>query len=249
MDIFYILITIWVVIGIATFAYLFYENAPYGRHIKEGWGILIPARLGWVVMESPCVILMIAYGLIVREQLQVVHEIFLLLWLAHYIHRTFIYPFAIKMTNPKMPISIAFSAFFFNIINVSIQAFGIFYFTEYSSDWIYSPVFIVGLTLFLIGMFINIKSDYYIAYMKKRKGPGYHIPNGFLYRYISAPNYFGEIIEWMGWAILTWSISGIVFLIWVIANLFPRAISHHKWYKNKFENYPKNRKAIIPGII
>ena len=249
MDIFYILITIWVVIGIATFVYLFYENAPYGRHIKEGWGILIPARLGWVVMESPCVILMIAYGLIVREQLQVVHEIFLLLWLAHYIHRTFIYPFAIKMTNPKMPISIAFSAFFFNIINVSIQAFGIFYFTEYSSDWISSPVFIVGLTLFLIGMFINIKSDYYIAYMKKRKGPGYHIPNGFLNRYISAPNYFGEIIEWMGWAILTWSISGIVFLIWVIANLFPRAISHHKWYKNKFENYPKNRKAIIPGII
>ena len=249
MDIFYILITIWVVIGIATFVYLFYENAPYGRHIKEGWGILIPARLGWVVMESPCVILMIAYGLIVREQLQVVHEIFLLLWLAHYIHRTFIYPFAIKMTNPKMPISIAFSAFFFNIINVSIQAFGIFYFTEYSSDWISSPVFIVGLTLFLIGMFINIKSDYYIAYMKKRKGPGYHIPNGFLYRYISAPNYFGEIIEWIGWAILTWSISGIVFLIWVIANLFPRAISHHKWYKDKFHDYPKNRKAIIPGII
>ena len=249
MDIFYILITIWVVIGIATFAYLFYENAPYGRHIKEGWGILIPAKLGWVVMESPCVILMIAYGLIIREQLQVVHEIFLLLWLAHYIHRTFIYPFAIKMTNPKMPISIAFSAFFFNIINVNIQAFGIFYFTEYSSDWISSPEFIIGLTLFLIGMFINIKSDYYIAYMKKRKGPGYHIPNGFLYRYISAPNYFGEIIEWMGWAILTWSISGIVFLIWVIANLFPRAISHHKWYKNKFENYPKNRKAIIPGII
>ena len=77
MDIFYILITIWVVIAIATFIYLFYENAPYGRHIKEGWGISIPARLGWVVMESPCVILMIVYGLVVRDQLQVVHEIFL----------------------------------------------------------------------------------------------------------------------------------------------------------------------------
>jgi len=40
-----------------------------------------------------------------------------------------------------------------------------------------------------------------------------------------------------------------VFLIWVIANLFPRALSHHKWYKEKFSDYPKNRKAIIPGII
>ena len=38
-------------------------------------------------------------------------------------------------------------------------------------------------------------------------------------------------------------------LVWVIANLFPRALSHHKWYKEKFSDYPKNRKAIIPGII
>ncbi len=158
-------------------------------------------------MESPCVFLMIAYGLIARNQLDIIHEIFLLLWLTHYIHRTFIFPFAVKMTNPKMPISIAFSAFFFNIVNVSIQAFGIFYFTEYASDWISSPTFIIGLCLFLIGMFINIKSDYFIASMKKRKGPGYHIPNGFLYKYISAPNYFGEIIEWIGWAIFTCSIS------------------------------------------
>ena len=98
-------------------------------------------------------------------------------------------------------------------------------------------------------MFINIKSDYIINSMKRNKGPGYHIPDQFLYKYLSAPNYFGEIIEWLGWAILTFSISGFVFLIWVIANLFPRAIAHHKWYKDKFENYPKERKAIIPGII
>ena len=249
MNTFYIFLTVWVFIAVCTFVYLFYESAPYGRHIKNGWGIEIPARLGWIVMESPCVILMIAYALIVRDQLNIIHQIFLLLWLTHYVHRTFIYPFAVEMTNPKMPISIALSAFFFNIVNVSIQAFGIFYFTEYSSDWISSPIFISGLTLFLIGMFINMKSDYYIASMKKIKGPGYHIPDGFLYKYISAPNYFGEIIEWIGWAILTWSISGAVFLIWVIANLFPRAISHHRWYKDKFDNYPKNRKAIIPGII
>ena len=249
MNTFYIFSAIWVFVAICTFIYLFYESAPYGRHIKNGWGIDIPARLGWIVMESPCVILMIAFSITVKGQLETIHQIFLLLWLTHYVHRSFIYPFAVEMTNPKMPISIALSAFFFNIINVSIQAFGIFYFTEYASDGMLSPTFITGLSLFLIGMFINLRSDYYIASMKKRKGPGYHIPNGFLYKYISAPNYFGEIIEWLGWAILTWSISGVIFLIWVIANLFPRAISHHKWYKNKFENYPQNRKAIIPGII
>ena len=249
MNTFYILSTIWVVIAIGTFIYLFFESAPYGRHIKKGWGLNIPTRVGWIVMESPCVILMIAYGLIVRDQLQTVHEVFLLIWLSHYIHRTFIYPFVIEITNPKMPISIAASAFFFNIINVSIQAFGIFYYTQYSDVWLSSSTFIFGLSFFLLGMYINIKSDYIMIALKKSKGDGYHIPNSFLYKYLSAPNYFGEIIEWIGWAILTWSISGVVFLIWVIANLFPRALAHHKWYKSKFENYPKNRKAIIPGII
>ena len=142
MENFYIFLFIWVAIGFITFVYLFFENAPYGRHIKDGWGIKIPARFGWVVMESPCVILMVALALIVREQLEMIHKIFLCIWLTHYIHRTFIYPFVIQMTNPKMPISIALSAFFFNVINVSIQAFGIFYFTQYSEDWFISPVFL-----------------------------------------------------------------------------------------------------------
>ena len=249
MNTFYILLIIWVLIAIGTFIYLFFESAPYGRHVKNGWGILIPARLGWIVMESPSVLLMIGYALIVKDQLEIIHKIFLLIWLTHYIHRTFIYPFVMQITNPKMPISIAFSAFFFNIVNVSIQAFGIFYFTQYSDSWISSPIFIAGLSIFLIGMYINIKSDYIMISLKKKKGPGYLIPRIFLYKYLSAPNYFGEIIEWFGWMILTWSISGVVFLIWVIANLFPRAIAHHKWYKDKFDDYPKNRKAIIPGII
>ena len=249
MSTFYIFLLIWVAIALTTFTYLFFENAPYGRHIKDGWGIEIPARLGWVVMESPCVILMAIYALIVRDQLEIIHYIFLLIWMTHYVHRTFIYPFLIKLTNPKMPISIAFSAIFFNVINVSIQAFGIFYFTQYSDNWASSPIFIIGLSIFLIGMYINMRSDYIIVAMKKRNGPGYHIPDSFLYKYLSAPNYFGEIIEWIGWAILTWSISGVVFVFWVIANLFPRAIANHNWYKEKFDDYPKNRKAIIPGII
>ena len=153
MNTFYILLVIWVLIGIGTFIYLFFESAPYGRHVKNGWGILIPARLGWIVMESPSVLLMIGYALIVKDQLEIIHKIFLLIWLTHYIHRTFIYPFVMQITNPKMPISIAFSAFFFNIVNVSIQAFGIFYFTQYSDSWISSPIFIAGLSIFLIGMY------------------------------------------------------------------------------------------------
>jgi len=249
MNFFSTFIIIWILVALVTFIYLFYVDAPYGRHIRTGWGKNISARVGWVVMESPCVILMIIYAWLVKDQLQIVHTVFLTLWLIHYIHRSFIYPFVIDMTNPKMPISIAASAFFFNIVNVNVQAIGIFYFAEYAQNWLNSSLFYFGACIFFLGMFINIKSDYLIVALRKENGPGYHMPSKFMHKYISAPNYFGEIIEWIGWAILTWSISGLVFALWTIANLFPRALAHHKWYQEKFSDYPKSRKAIIPGII
>jgi len=249
LSIFNSFIIFWVVVATITFIYLFFVNAPYGRHIRKGWGKNISARAGWVIMESPCVVIMVIYAFIVRDALETIHIIFLSLWLLHYIHRSFIYPFVIDMTNPKMPISIAISAFSFNIVNVNLQAFGIYYLTEYSSDWINNNIFYLGLIVFFIGMYINIKSDYLVIALRKSKGPGYHLPTKFMHKYISSPNYFGEIIEWLGWAVLTWSVAGAVFALWTIANLLPRAFAHHQWYKEKFPDYPKNKKAIIPGII
>jgi len=37
--------------------------------------------------------------------------------------------------------------------------------------------------------------------------------------------------------------------VWTIANLVPRALAHHKWYNEHFENYPAERKAIFPFIL
>jgi len=66
---------------------------------------------------------------------------------------------------------------------------------------------------------------------------------------ISCPNYFGEIIEWFGWAIATWSLAGLAFAIFTFSNLVPRALAHHRWYLSKFPNYPKKRRAIIFWLL
>ena len=70
-----------------------------------------------------------------------------------------------------------------------------------------------------------------------------------MYNYISCPNYFGEIIEWLGFAIMVWSAPAFIFVLWTVFNLLPRALAHHKWYQNKFPDYPTNRKAIIPFLL
>jgi 3-oxo-5-alpha-steroid 4-dehydrogenase 1 len=108
--------------------------------------------------------------------------------------------------------------------------------------------FITGVCLFIIGAVINIKSDNILLSLRSTSGE-YKIPNGFMYKYISFPNYFGEILEWVAFALMTWSLAGLSFMIWSMANLIPRAIAGHRWYKKTFDNYPSNRKAIIPFIL
>ena len=62
------------------------------------------------------------------------------------------------------------------------------------------------------------------------------------------PNYFGELLEWTGWAIATWSLPGLAFAVWTAANLVPRARANHRWYQEKFPEYPRQRRAVLPGL-
>lgn len=52
----------------------------------------------------------------------------------------------------------------------------------------------------------------------------------------------------VGWAIMTLNPGGLVIFLVSFANLVPRAVRTHQWYKEKFDDYPKNRKALIPFV-
>jgi protein-S-isoprenylcysteine O-methyltransferase Ste14 len=98
-------------------------------------------------------------------------------------------------------------------------------------------------------MVINIKSDDILFKLRDKGDVGYKTPKGWLFNKVSCPNYLGELIEWVGWAIATWSLAGLSFALWTVANLVPRAISHHKWYKENLNDYPEKRKVLIPFIF
>ena len=148
----------------------------------------------------------------------------------------------------KIPIPVIASAIFFNIINGFINGFYLGNLATFGDQYIFSLKFIMGMLIFIIGLIINLHSDEILIQIKKKKA-GYQIPEGGLYKFISCPNYFGEIMEWVGFAIISWSFPGLLFAIWTMANLIPRAKSHHKWYLEKFEsNYPNNKKIIFPFI-
>jgi protein-S-isoprenylcysteine O-methyltransferase Ste14 len=117
------------------------------------------------------------------------------------------------------------------------------------TDWQLDPRFIAGCGLFFAGMAINRHSDAILRRLRAKNETGYHIPFGGLYRWVSAPNYLGELVEWTGWALLTWSPGGLAFALFTAANLVPRAVSIHRWYRREFPEYPQGRKAIFPGVL
>ena len=120
---------------------------------------------------------------------------------------------------------------------------------RYDPIWLLNPRFLLGFALFVGGFLINNHSAGVLRRLRRAGQRGYAIPGGGFFRYVSCANYFGEIVEWLGWACMTWSWVGLSFAVWTAANLIPRAVSHHAWYRRNFHEYPSDRRAVIPFIL
>ena len=258
----------FLVLDIPIFLCLLFIKAYYGKFFnksEDGNCIqkllrkifpVIPSRISWIVQECPCVFITIFFIIYYYENLNYKNILVISPFLIHYLHRTFIFPFVIHSSknNPLEITLMAFTFCFFNAIMINRSIFCLI--KDYGDEFLLNYTF--GLAIFLLGIYINIHSDY--SMIKQRnanqdENNKYIIPRGFMYELISCPNYFGELTEWLGFFILSNSFSGLVFFISTFANLFPRAIQYHQWYKNKFkEEFATDkdliqRKAIVPFLF
>lgn len=242
---------VWAIFGlaVATFLCLLWRPAPYGRHYQgSGWGPTVSGRAGWVGMESPAVFFFLFVYLQGSFRGGLVSLVFLAMWQIHYVNRTLIYPFRIR-SGRRMPLVVAGSGFFFNVLNAYVNARFVSHLVDYGVSWLIKPYFLIGVALFVGGILLNQHSDTILLCLRKQGKTGYVVPDRGAFRYVSCPNYLGEILEWTGWAIATWSLAGLAFCVYTVANLVPRARSNHRWYLERFPDYPSNRRALIPGVF
>lgn len=234
-------------------------GANWGK-LHNGTDSSVSGRFGFTIMESTAFLCVPAF-LSCANANSIPHRLLLFGYIFHYINRTFIYP--AMMINPRpIPVQIAASAFVFNIWNGTLQ--GMYIGTlNIEEGHFYSIQFILGLFLFISGFYTNNQCDAILrglrrrAYKKRDPAPQnkddefkrYSIPYGNMYDYVSYGNYFGEILEWGGFALLTGSFGAFAFFLFTISNLVPKAVKGHEWYKKKFPTYPPERKAIIPFLI
>jgi 3-oxo-5-alpha-steroid 4-dehydrogenase 1 len=240
-----IVLDAWFGLAAVTFLALQFVVAPYGRHARTGFGPAISSRTGWILMESPAALGVGAcYVFGPRTALSAV---FFALWEVHYAYRAFVFPFRLRSSRP-MPVTVALSGAIFNVGNAyligrSITLYG------HGAAWVRDPRFAIGVAVFFGGMATHLWADGVLRRLRRPGGPAYVVPASGLYRWISCPNYLGEMVEWFGWALATWSPAGLAFALFTVANLLPRALDHHRWYKESFPDYPPSRRAILPWVV
>lgn len=251
-DTYHTVVAVMAALAAVVFIALHRVTAGYGMMYDKKWGPSVDNRLGWVMMEAPVFVAMLLLWLLSPRRGETAPAIMAVMFLWHYLWRSFIFPFLLRGKS-RMPLAIIAMGVVFNLINAYMIGGWIFYVSpegSYPVSWLYSPLFILGTIIFFTGMAINLKSDSIIRHLRKPGDTCHYIPRKGLYRYVASANYFGEFTEWAGYAILTWSIGGAVFALWTFANLAPRARSIHRRYCREFgdEYTSLGTKYIIPFI-
>lgn len=237
--------------AVGTFATTLRKPTPYGRHLQGAPVRTLPSRAAWLIFASPewfafgGTFLWFTHG----ADASVAQWTLFALWQAHYTHRAILYPLRMRGHAAGFPLSGVAFGFAFNCLNGWVNAYAVVHAPHLAAAWLGHPAFLAGLVIALAGWAINFHSDTILIRLRADGSTGYKIPRGGLFERVSAANYFGEIVLWCGWALMTCTLAGAAFALFTIGNLAPRALSHHRWYRAHFPDYPRDRKALIPHIL
>ena len=239
-------------VGLIVFIALFFVKAGYGMFRTAQWGFSIPNKIGWLLMEAPVFFVMLILWLQSDRSVLSVPFLFFLLFELHYFQRSFVFPFLMKGKS-RMPVAIMLMGVVFNLLNGYIQGEWLFFLAPedlYSSAYLSRINCWIGILVFFLGMGINWHSDYVIRHLRQPGDTRHYLPEKGMYHWVTSGNYFGELLEWTGFALATSSSAAWVFVWWTFANLAPRAYAIRQKYREEFgvEAVGK-RKCLIPYIF
>jgi very-long-chain enoyl-CoA reductase len=108
--------------------------------------------------------------------------------------------------------------------------------------------FYIGVALFTIGIIGNFTHHKILADLRKNT-LDYIIPSSGLFDLIVCPHYLFEIVAWAGIFLVSRHLASLLVLVFIIGYLIARSIRTLNWYKERFSNFPTQRKALIPFIL
>lgn len=243
----------WVmaVTAVIVFIALYFVKAGYGIFRTKQWGLSINNKVAWILMEAPVFFVMLYMWASNGTPTTLPAFLAFLLFELHYFQRSFIFPLMMKGQS-QMPVAIMLMGVIFNVINGLVIGTSLFTLppSAYNDGAAYltHPTAIAGIAIFFSGMGINLHSDHVIRHLRKPGDNRHYLPQKGFYRYVTSANYFGELVEWTGFALLCSTPAAWLFVVWTAANLVPRAAAIHKRYRDEFDDAVGSRKRILPFV-
>ncbi|XP_060922216.1 3-oxo-5-alpha-steroid 4-dehydrogenase 2a [Limanda limanda] len=234
-------------------------RTAYGRYVSAE-SRCCPAALGWFLQELPSFLLPVLLLLLPGEPGPgdpgpgpgdpgpgPGRTLLLCTFTLHYFHRSFIYAFLTR--GRPVPLETIVCAAIFCSLNGFLQGHHLLHCARFDDTWPTNARLAAGFFLFVVGLSINIHSDHILRSLRKPGEVVYRIPRGGMFEFVSGANFFGEIVEWCGYAVAGWSLPTFAFAFFTLCSIGPRAFHHHRDYQRRFEDYPRCRKALIPFLL
>lgn len=114
----------------------------------------------------------------------------------------------------------------------------------------------IAFILFVYASHEQQKCNKVLANLRKDKSgrvitDQHFVPSGGLFEYVTCPHFLTEVIIYFLILVVQefrqtyWN---LIFLL-VVSTQTVKAITEHRWYKKKYKDYSKERKAIFPGLL
>ncbi len=232
--------------------------APYGRFAWQRFDVRIDSRLGWLLMELPSPVVFGWFFWAGPNQAELVPRLFLVVWMVHYANRALVFPLLQRVPHGgRRNFNVAVVAFgwlattlhgYLNGTYVSRWA------EHLTPAWLTDPRFVAGIAVYAVSFVLTLHAERAIRRLRPRAELEagtrvYRIPRGGLFEYVTNAPYLTELCAWAGFALATWSLAGVFILTLTAANLVPRAFATDAWYRERFPEYPRERKVLIPFIL
>ncbi|KAK6233735.1 hypothetical protein QUC31_006141 [Theobroma cacao] len=106
-----------------------------------------------------------------------------------------------------------------------------------------------GIVLFLIGISGNFYHHYLLSKLRANGSKDYKIPRGGLFELVICPHYLFEILGFVGMSLISQTLFSFSASLGSAMYLTCRSYVSRRWYLSKFEDFPKQVKALIPYVF
>jgi len=169
--------------------------------------------------------------------------------IGHYLKRELETLFVHRFSNETMPIFNIFKNCSHYWLLMGLSIYFLLHPKYTPPTWANDKIF-YGLTgAFSIFEFMNLRCHIILRNLRPPGTTKRGIPKGSGFGLVSSANYFWESLCWLTFAIHSQTLFAWVFFICSFGQMTLWAQKKHSAYRKQFKDYPRVRKAIIPGLL